>query len=74
MITNREFLERRKELEDKIADLCNAFIVETQADIEHISVSYGSCDKGYFPDDVINIEVEATLERLYECAGDMSYR
>lgn len=56
-MTNETILEEKYELEQKIAHLCNEFVEGRNIHIEHIYVNYGSCNKGWFPDWIINIDI-----------------
>ena len=57
MTLDEELLEEKAELEDKIAHLLNEFVQCRNIHIEHLSVNYGQCNKDWFPDFVINIDV-----------------
>ena len=48
--------EEKEILERKIADLCNDFVQCRNIHIKYIDVNYGSCKKGWFPNNVISVE------------------
>ena len=70
-MNDKEFLEEKAILEDKIAHLCNEFVQCRNIHIEHIYVNYGACNKGYFPHWVINIDVHTTSTLVLPC-GNLS--
>ena len=54
---DEERLEEKAVLESKIAHLLNDYVQCRNIHIEHIYVNYGACNKGWFPDFVINIDI-----------------
>ena len=60
--------ELRIETENKIAVLCNELCEVSGGHIADINVDYGACNKGWFPDNVINISINLQFVQVYPVA------
>lgn len=56
-MSKETILEEKETLEREIADLCNAFVQCRNIHIKYIDVNYGSCKKGWFPNNIISVDV-----------------
>ena len=69
-MNDEEIQEQKSILENKIAHLCNEFNCDVAQGgyIEDIHVYHGPCKKGWFLDEVINIDINLIFTQSYPVA------